>query len=320
MKLVLATKYSPNYWQRRNALAPFANQLNDAVIENSYQQINAQCPMLGIGYYKNSNRPNGTTGFENFDYIKITGIKQNALHDYTVHYDFIQSSNTQSINLEHLLPPGLGYIFSIFQNDNQIIHILNQLGETFPVLPVQNIPTVQNVLQVNVVTPNIQQNNNWKDYIGRYFLELLTNNLGNNDFEDRVHELIVALGYDVKQKGHNVVGAYPDGIINLENNILIYDCKNSNNFYNDIQENRKMNDYINQERLVNPNFSIYGIFIAKSFTNNINRNNYFFYNTESLLYLLYTRLKSGRKFNEKNILRSINRNQDLSVDIINNDF
>lgn len=320
MKLVLATKYSSTYWQNRNGRAPFANQTNDTTIANNWEQINAQCPMIGIGYYKNSNTPNGTTGNENFEYIKIIGITRNAPNDYTVNFSFIKSSKTTSNNLRNLLPPGKGYIFSVF-NDNSLNQILLQLHEELPVLEITATPQVQNDINANNTQRTPSDINNWKNFIGDYYKELLNSNLSDSDYEDRVYELLIAIGFNVNQKGHIIKGPYPDGIILFENNyMIIYDCKNSDNYFMDLQESRKMNDYIQAESIVNPNKDINGIFIARNYSSNLNRNNYYFYTIDSLLYLLYKRLKKGKEFNVINILRSIRRNQDLNINIIDTDF
>jgi hypothetical protein len=63
-------------------------------------------------------------------------------------------------------------------------------------------------------------------YITQKGKDLRSGNLGNEEFEDRVANLLTALGFNVRQKGYKSRGEYPDGIAFLDDQYsVVYDCQ-----------------------------------------------------------------------------------------------
>ncbi len=62
----------------------------------------------------------------------------------------------------------------------------------------------------------------WRDYVGKRFLELIYENLENDEFEDRVYELFRALGFKVLQFGHKTLGEYPDREVFIDDDINMW--------------------------------------------------------------------------------------------------
>ena len=310
MKIILATRWQPGYWQQ-GGTAPFSGALA-GTIPQVMDIINDNCPIVGIGYYKRSPNPVGATGNENFEYIKINGITQNGPADFSISYEFIRTSNTQSnILSQHI--PGLYFLFYDNNNENILINILHLLHEDIPVIiepPIINVPPV-------IIIPPVTY---WHNYIGNYFLELRNNGLGDGDFEDRVYKLLVALGFDVKQEGHTTPGAYPDGTITIQNYKLIYDCKNRDNYFPVQADVNQMTNYINNNNMQFPNFQNRGIFIARNFGNIQNRHNYFYYKVDDLLYLYFKKIILGNNFNINSLLLVVNQNVDINPQNIDLNF
>jgi hypothetical protein len=84
----------------------------------------------------------------------------------------------------------------------------------------------------------------WRDWIGGYFLDIERSSLSNNEFEDRIVDLLKALGFDVTQKGHTLRGEYPDGIFSFEGYAVVYDCKNISNFSPSADDIRAIKGYL----------------------------------------------------------------------------
>lgn len=307
MKIILSTTYQGYYWRKNNNLAPFPTLRNAQQIIQNLQNINHICPLVAIGYYR------GAQNNYNYDYIKIRGAEINAQGHIIVTHDFINSSHTRSIDLQNLLPPGSGSLFSIFNEDAIIENILHSLNEVFPTIGGNSV-NINPIQRTSVEPPFIS-------YIGNNFLDLLQNNLSNDEFEDRVYELLVALGFKVEQRGKLVFGSFPDGYAKIDDkNILVYDCKNSNNFILTQQAINSMNNYLQDAHLKFPNCNLIPVFIARGYNINNARSGFFFYKIKPLLYLLYKKLKRGIDFNLNNLLPIIRNRQDVDEITIDNNF
>ena len=215
--------------------------------------------------------------------------------------------------MQNLLAPGSGSLFSIFNEDAIIENILHSLNEVFPTIGGNSV-NINPIQRTSVEPPFIS-------YIGNNFLDLLQNNLSNDEFEDRVYELLVALGFKVEQRGKLVFGSFPDGYAKIDDkNILVYDCKNSNNFILTQQAINSMNNYLQDAHLKFPNCNLIPVFIARGYNINNARSGFFFYKIKPLLYLLYKKLKRGIDFNLNNLLPIIRNRQDVDEITIDNNF
>jgi hypothetical protein len=83
----------------------------------------------------------------------------------------------------------------------------------------------------------------WRDWVGKHFQEILQP-ISNQEYEDRVAEILKALGFEVEQMGHRREGEYPDGIIYSRDFAIVFDCKNRSNYFLDAKDKRAMIRYV----------------------------------------------------------------------------
>ena len=149
----------------------------------------------------------------------------------------------------------------------------------------------------------------WMNWIGAHYLTILEYPRA-EDYEDIVADIFTALGFEVDQMGHLKEGEYPDGILHTREYSIVYDCKDIYNYYIDAKSKRAMRKYIEQarkrikeERGIT---RVYFAYIAHSFNRGGFKNlaeiekttgtKGLLITTKALLYLLYKKLKMGRKF------------------------
>lgn len=136
----------------------------------------------------------------------------------------------------------------------------------------------------------------WRDYVGKYFLEIEKGALSNDEFEDRVAVLFSALGFRVNQKGHKIPGEYPDGIASFDNDYaIVYDCKNTQNFIPSAEDERAIKKYLKDEEKIRSERNIYCTFVTKSFKIK-NKKDVLYLQINPLLYFLYKKMSIGSKF------------------------
>lgn len=308
MIILLSTILQSNYFNQ-NVDAPY--NISEENYNNYWQPLSQQCPLKGIGFYRD--HPDGRCqSSNNFVYLRINGIRYDG---HRIHFDFhfLGLSNTQSINFIHSLP----YINRnpLFSKIDDII--FNTIRIDLNLLPSQDWNNIALIIQPPPPPPPPPPQNEINNFIGNYFLEIKTTILGNNEFEDRIFNLLTALGFETSQRGHIIRGAFPDGYAFFNNNILVYDCKNSINYFPHAEDRLAMDNYIQQSLNLFPEFNNYfPVFIAKSFSNNLPIN-YKCINIDSLLYLYYKKIRMGVEFHLNPLINILLHNQYITRNMIN---
>ncbi len=310
--LLLSTTWSNEYWQQ-NGCAPFKSFHYKQLLPN-WDEFTNNCPIPAIGYYRDHKSGRSTIN-TNFVYLKINGMRYDEDEVPFFDFEFIANSNTSSISLYKLLPhDNTRNMFASISMQN-IQNILQQLHETSP----------SNWTKTNQIPKHIigekpkEQYLGWKNFIGIHFIDIIKDEIGNDEFENRIADLLITLGFNITQMGHQLIGAYPDGRAVLDDFILVYDCKNSMNYYPLQDDVLSMNSYTKNEKNINPDSQIFAVFIAKSFSNNLNPN-FRYFTVESLLYLLFKKLKLGYKFKLGHIKNMLNSGKELSQTIIDKEW
>jgi len=304
MVILLSTNWSNTFFHN-NGRAPYYGNPN---LFRFWDNFANNCPFPAIGFYRDhiTGRANSAT---NYVYINVNGIEHD---DRTLYfsYEYLLNSNTRSIDLMNSLPLNNRNLLFTSIDENDLYEIFNRLNETPP-----NIWVNFNNQQINEIPRNgvelIQPTIEFNGFIGNYFTEIIHENLANNEFEDRVKSLLTALGFDVIQRGHIVQGRFPDGYAQFDNNILVYDCKNSNNYFPIAEDSNALDGYLNQARNLYPGNNLFSAFIAKSYSNNLPPN-YIYFSIDSLNYLLYKKLILGNGFNLLPLLNILSQGQILT--------
>ncbi len=242
--LVLATNWQPDYWESDKE-APYQKYTYTDLSE--WEGLSKSCPLPGIGrYFKDiSSSP--------FVYLKIMGMRYDtSTKQPYFNFKFLKKSKTESRKLENNLPSIHRNLFSAIESE-KLIQILKDIGEEPPEEWKKLIEIKEGIIH-------------WKDYIGKYFLETEESTLSNDEFEDRVAQLFIALGFKVDQKGHKIPGEYPDGIASFSNDhAIVYDCKNTRDFIPSAEDVRAIKKYLDDEKKIRNEQNIFCAFIAKSF-------------------------------------------------------
>ena len=300
--ILLCTAWAPDYWESPKE-APYPKRKYTDL--SDWETLSKNCPLPGIGIYiKQKNKDFRENPFV---YLKITGMRYDE-NDKSPCFNFepIKESSIESkILMEKLPPENQKLLFSaidVFQLDK----ILNEIGE--------KPPEEWSKLIKLVIEPA-----EWYDYIGEYFLELKSGTLNDDEFEDRIADLLTALGFEVTQKGHKLRGEYPDGIAIFDNYGIVYDCKNTAEFTPTKDDIRALEKYLNDEKKVYEDYSLYPAFIAKSFKEHL-KPIIFYFSVEDLLYLLYKKLKMGFKFNLSPFKKILSNNMSLNTKTIDNEW
>jgi len=275
--ILLATGWHPTYWSTPKE-APYPKKSHREL--SDWEELSKNCPLPGLGIYikqKDKDYRN-----MKFNYLLIKGMRYDSVSGQPYfEFDPIQESTTESWQLTNKLPAENRPLFSSIQSDT-LINILKNIGENPPKEWISLLELKETIIS-------------WQDYIGKYFLEIEIKNLGNEEFEDRIFYLLKALGFDIIQKGHTLPGAYADGIFSLDTYAVVYDCKNTSNFLPSESDKRAIDRYLQDEIKVRKEKKIYSAFIAKSF-GEISRGDIFYFNVNSMVYLLHKKLQIGPKF------------------------
>lgn len=296
--IILCTAWRPDYWEISQE-APYPKRRYTELPE--WETLASNCPLAGLGVYSKGKK--GDYRNRNFVYLKINGMRYDENKQPYFHFEPIKISKTSSKRLLEQLP-SLS-LFSAIKGED-LLNILETLGEQPP----------QEWMELFTVEKPAKS---WRNYIGIRFLELIDKDLSDAEFEDRVFELFKALGFEVTQFGHKVVGEYPDGEIKLDEDIiLVYDCKNSHEFVPKAEDRRKLNQYIEDARNKYKNKEIYGVFVAKSFGSP--QTSHLFFSIGSLVYLLYKKTVLGNAFTLAPFRKIIRKKEYLDQTLIDNEW
>ena len=286
--IILRTAWGKDYWEKGKE-APFPHTKYSEL--QDWNTLSQNCPLPGLGVYikQRIKQEEHDYRYKPFVYLRIEGMRSDIKNGQP-YFTFtpVGISKTQSKNLEEKLQSLP--LFSALPSED-LLNILRELGET---------PPQEWTKLINSTNPIY----GWRDYIGKYFLELTNNNIGNNDFEDRSYGLLKAIGFCTKQLGHDVVGEYPDGKIFIDNDIVVvYDCKNREGFVPSVEDSRKLSKYAADAKIEYKDKKVYGVFIAKSM--NLSQQSISYSTQQSefpviqaqeLLYVLYKKLYMGKEF------------------------
>lgn len=301
--LILCTAWGSDYWETPKE-APYPKRQYTALPE--WETLASNCPLAGLGVYIKQRVSGEERDYrdKNFVYLKIKGMRydKNTKQPY-FNFEPIKTSKTSSKRLLEQLPSIP--LFSAIKSED-LLNILKILGEQ---------PLQEWVKLIIFEKPT----KSWRDYIGVRFLELIDKDVGDTEFEDRVAELFKALGFKVSQLRHKVVGEYPDGEINFDEDIiLVYDCKNSYDFVPSAEDRRKLDQYIEDAKNKYKNKEVYGIFVAKSFGSS--QPSHLFFSVGSLVYLLHKKMVLGRTFTLAPFRKIIRRKEYLDQTLIDTEW
>ncbi len=301
--LLLSTILNPNFWESEKEVRYSKEYVDDELI-----LLSKNCPIPAIGFYNKS----GKKDFSSipFVFLRIKDIRYNTVEE-SVYFDFeiIAKSKTESKKLINILPSKNNKSYSSTITYEELSKILQEITE--------NIPK-------EWLDKNNKQANTWTDYIGKYFLDIKNTNISNEEFENRVCVLLKALNFNVKQKGHTIKGEYPDGVADFDGNdylnyIIVYDCKNSFNFFPTSSDLRAIKKYAEDEKKSIDAERTFCVFIAKSFKHEMGKD-IFYFSIDSLLYLLYKKMCIGSDFTLNNFKKIFDNNMSLKREIIDNEW
>jgi len=300
--ILLATGWALDYWESDKE-APYPKTTYQQLHE--WEELSKSCPLAGLGIYIKQREKDFTR--IPFVYLKIRGMRYDPdtgkpFFDFKV----TKKSSTQSKILTDRLPTENKKLFSAI-DAGRLIKILKGIGEK----PPEEWLNLVELAETHV---------DWHDYIGKYFLDLKSGNLGNEEFEDRVANLLTALGFDVVQKGHRIQGEYPDGIANFEDeSVIVYDCKNRVDFIPTAEDNRAIEKYMKDEGKMRKGKTILSAFIAKSF-GTASQKDVFYFSIDFLLYLLYKKLSLGSRFNLAPLKKILDNKISLTIETIDKEW
>lgn len=297
--IILSTNWGYDYW-RKNKPGNFPKIPISYNVPN-WKSIMEFCPLPSIGYYF------GVCSSSLFDYIIIKNITVLDDNSPQFEYEFISTSKTTSESLDKKINNRKHKIYFSIEKE-KLLKSLNELHESPP-----------NKWLALTHKKNI--NPNWLDYIGSYYQDLIEKDLSSEDFEDKLASLLTALGFEVLQRGHKVKGSYPDGVATYEKDFaIVYDCKNSNNYYPTAEHLRAINQYYaDEKRVQGKDKEMFCCLIAKKFTSLLNKECHLI-PVESLLYLLQKKFKLGAKFKLDRIRTILVNNKIFSIENINNEW
>lgn len=299
--IILATGWKPDYWESDKE-APYPKTSYRELPE--WDVLARSCPLPGLGrYYKQREDYSNNK----FVYLKVTGMRFDLSSEKPYFsIKVIGQSRSESKVLENKLPSQSRRLFSSLDADT-ILNILDSMGEKPP-------EEWLGLLDVSYSAVS------WRDFIGKYFIELESGNLSNNEFEDRLATLLGSLGFIIDQKGHVLVGEYPDGVALMDHELgLVYDCKNTDNFKPSAEDERAIMKYLEDERKAKNVKNLYPAFIAKSFVEWGKKNTHYF-SVTPLLYLSFKKIQMGPKFSLLPMRKMLDNFQALSQDNIDKEW
>ncbi len=299
--ILLYTDWEEKYWEFPKE-APYPGREYTQLPE--WDETKKNLPLPGLGIYSKFKKQDLSE--DPFVYIRVDGMRydENSKQPY-FSFTRIERSKTKSFNLSKILPSEAKKLFSGIDAEN-LMEYLTQIGETPPKEWMDLIELKEMPIR-------------WEDSIGVYFLDIERKNLSNNEFEDRIADLLKALSFKVKQQGHILQGEYPDGIFSFEDYAVVYDCKNTSNFSPSSADIRAIEKYLKDEKKVRKEKNIYAAFIAKSFRQQ-GEKNVFYFTVSSLIYLLYKKLTLGLDFTLNPIKKILENTIHLTKDIIDKEW
>lgn len=300
--IILCTAWAEDYWESPKE-APYPKRSYKEFPE--WDSLANTCPLPGLGIYIKQKDKDYTN--RNFVFLKIKGMrfdKENERPYFS--FEPIAVSKTPSINFTQQFPPVGNRLFSAVEG-TKVLEVLQTIGEEPPDEWKGLIKFEEKLAR------------SWRDYVGKYFLELIDTDLSNNEFEDRCSELLKALGFKVSQLGHIVIGEYPDGEAFLDEDVIIYDCKNTEDFIPATEDKRKLDDYRDNAKLVHKNKDVYGVFIAKNFGEK-QTGDFLFFPVSVLVYLLYKKIALGHNFNLSPFRKILAKRLTLDQNTIDNEW
>jgi len=301
--LVLCTHWSEDYWTRPRE-APYPGRSYKELPE--WDKLVNSCPLPALGVYIRG-RLRGEyvdRTHKEIVYLKVTGMRfdEETEQPYFRIEPICESSIPSKIFLESF--PAIS-LFTVVEG-TKILEILKALGEEPPKEWIELIGAGKPII-------------GWRDYVGKYFLDLIDGELSDNDFEDRCYQLLTSLGFEVEQLGHKVVGEYPDGEAKIDDIIIVYDCKNTFDYKPNAEDRRKLNEYVRDAKLKYKDKSVYGTFIARNFGDS-QKGDLFYFPVSSLVYLLYKKIILGRKFSLSPFRKILAKKEVLNQTLIDNEW
>ncbi|ROL56130.1 hypothetical protein D9V84_09410 [Bacteroidetes/Chlorobi group bacterium Naka2016] len=299
--ILLATAWHSDYWESDKE-APYPGTTYTQLKE--WDELSQNCPLAGLGIYIKQKENDFRT--IPFVYLKITGMRYDPITQQPYfNFKVIKKASRESIELSIRLPSETRRLFSAI-NADQLIKILNEIGEKPPAEWLSLIESGQTSVS-------------WEDYIGKYFLDLKSGNLSNDEFEDRIYNLLTALGFDVIQKGHKIRGEYCDGVAIFEGGYgIVYDCKNTVDFIPTAENKRALAKYLEDEKKLHEEKNLFNAFIAESF--GLEQNEVFYFSIDALLYLLYKKLIMGSKFRLSPFKKILDNKMSLTIETIKKEW
>lgn len=297
--IILSTNWGYNYWEQNKPGKFPGTTINERV--PNWKEIKQFCPLPSIGYYYDK------FSTEKFDYIIIKDITADETGIPYFDYEFVSKSYTESDLLDiKINKANRKFYFPVEIND--LVSSLKDLKQSPPEKWLA-------LIQQEITSYN------WQDYIGSYFLDIKVKDLSSDAFEDRVASLLTSLGFEVLQKGHKIKGTYPDGIAIYGGDVaLVYDCKNSNNYFPTAEHLRAIMQYYTDERRVyGKDKEMFPSFISKTFSS-LQHNTCHLIPVDALLYLLFKKLKLGSKFRLDPIRNIFINKKVFSIDSIDNEW
>ena len=300
--IILCTAWSEDYWETHRE-APYPRRRYTELPE--WNNLAGSCPLAGLGVYIKQRVSGEERDYRNrnFVYLKINGMRYDNTGQPCFSFEPLRTSKVSSKKLLEQLP-SLS-LFSAIKTE-ELLHIFEIWNEQPPQEWVE-LTKVERVAK------------SWRDYVGQRFLDLIDRSLSNTEFEDRVAELFKALGFKVIQFGYKVVGEYPDGEAFIDEDVvLVYDCKNVEEFMPNAEDRRKIEQYANDARSKYKNKEVYEVFVAKSFGGA--QESYLFFPVSALVYLLYKKISLGRAFTLAPFRKIIRRRKYLDQTLIDSEW
>jgi len=305
--IVLYTAWKIDYWENPSE-APYPNRSYKEL--PNWNELRDSLPLPGIGVYIKQREKDYAE--RPFIYLRIKGMRYD--HRGQPYFDFEPISQGNSRSMDFSLKIGKHPLFEALSFD-EAMRILNELAEKPP-------ESWQKLAQAEKLAE-------WRDWIGKHYLHVESEDISNDSFEDLVAELFTALGFEVEQMGHKKYGTYPDGKLVTPSPYdfaLIYDCKNTKNFYPTEDDKRALKNYIDKFNAdIKAEYghikTVYSCFVAKSFASSLTSASEvgadILLDTTSLIFLLYKRLRLGIKFRLTPLKDACEYKLKLSIKLIN---
>jgi len=283
--LILYTFWSPDYWEKGKE-APYPKRSYEEL--SNWNELEKSLPVPGIGVYMKQREKDYRQ--RSFIYLRIKGMRYGGLRE--PYFDFEPIRRAEKTSAALLDKIGQHKLFESRPLD-QVIETLKGLGEEPP------------SDWLRLAKERVKED--WRSWIGSYFLRA-ESDVSNDAFEDIIADIFRAIDFSVEQMGHKVHGNNPDGILVPPppyDFAIVYDCKNSSEYYPSEDDKRALEDYLTRHKLeVKAKYryitDAYSCFVAKSFKRELLSASEvgadILLDLGSLLYILYKRLRMGSNF------------------------